>query len=175
LQRSTPGGTRALRRRCLGIDGRALLHGRALLPSSAELVIGTMMNAARPHLTSFRSAPKSCGRDLRCTSKVVEVPVVRRIPFAPDDSSLLRPVAGDEATGYGVSRSIAAVPDWQPLGHDEIWRVILHGEVVVRVVRHSSLPGVAAHWQLLQIDDMTDEQLDIYDAALSDPHGSSQS
>lgn len=133
-----------------------------------------MMNAARLHANSSRPAPKPCGHDLRRTFKVAEVPVVRRIPFAPDDSSLLRPVVGDEAAGHGMSRRIAAVPDWQPLGHDEIWRVVLHGEVVVRVVRHSSLPGIAAHWQLLQMDDMTDEQLDIYEAALSDPRDGSQ-
>ncbi len=102
------------------------------------------------------------------------MPVVRRIPFAPGDSSPLRPVAGDEAAGHGMKRRIAAVPDGQPLGHDGIWRVVLHGEVVVRVVRCSALPGTGSDWQLLQMDDMTDEQLDIYEAALSDLHDSSQ-
>jgi len=174
LQTLRLGGTGALRWCCHGIDGCALQHGWALVPSSAELIIGTMMNAARLHTNSSRSAPKPCGHDLRRTFKVAEVPVVRRIPFAPDDSSLLRPVVGDEAAGHGMSRRIATVPDWQPLGHDEIWRVVLHGEVVVRVVRHSSLPGIAAHWQLLQMDDMSDEQLDIYEAALSDPRDGSQ-
>ncbi len=80
-----------------------------------------------------------------------------------------RPVAGDMAAGHGMSRNIAAVPGWQPLERDEIWRVVLHGEVVVRVVRHATRQGGGRRWQLLQMDDMTDEQLDAYEAALSGP------
>lgn len=100
------------------------------------------------------------------------MPVLNRVPFAPDASSPLKPVTGDKAAGYGVRRKIAAVPDWQPLGHDGIWRVVLHGEVVVRIVRCSALPGSVPHWKLLQMDDMTEEQLDTYEAASSSPHES---
>jgi len=163
---------RIMRRRCRGIDGCTLQHDQALTLSLAGSFT-SMMNAAPLHPISSRSAPNPCGHDLRCTSKVVEVPVVRRIPFALGDSGSLRPVAGDEAAGYGMRRRIAAVPDCQPLGHDGIWRVALHGEVVVRVVRCSALPGTGSHWQLLQMDDMTDEQLDIYEAALSGSHDGS--
>lgn len=79
------------------------------------------------------------------------------------------PVVGDTAAGHGMSCRIAAVPGRQPLEHDGIWRVVLHGEVVVRVVRHATRQGSGWRWQLLQMDDMTDEQLDAYEAALSDP------
>jgi hypothetical protein len=82
---------------------------------------------------------------------------------------------GDRAAGHGVSRRIAAVPDWQPLERDGIWRVVLQGEVVVRVVRPATRQDGALRWELLQMDDMTDEQLDAYEAALSiadaDIHG----
>ncbi len=76
---------------------------------------------------------------------------------------------GDLAAGHGMSRGIAAVPDWQPLERDGIWRVVTHDEVVVRVVRHATRQGLTWRWQLLQMDDMTDEQLDAYEAALSTP------
>jgi hypothetical protein len=69
---------------------------------------------------------------------------------------------------------IAAVPGWQPLERDGIWRVLLHGEVVVRVVRHATRQSGGWRWQLLQMDDMTDEQLDAYEAALSGPGAETQ-
>ena len=84
------------------------------------------------------------------------------------------PVAGDMAAGHGMSRNIAAVPGWQPLERDGIWRVVLHGEVVVRVVRHATRQGGGWRWQLLQMDDMTDEQLDAYEAALAGPDADAQ-
>ncbi len=107
-------------------------------------------------------------------AKVVEVSVVCLIAFA---RSVRRPgpVLGDLAAGHGVSRRIAAVPDWQPLERDGIWRVVLQGEVVVRVVRPATRQDSALRWELLRMDDMTDEQLDAYEAALStadaDIHG----
>lgn len=96
------------------------------------------------------------------------MPVVCLMSFARSGRRS-RPIAGDEAAGHGMSRGIAAVPGWQPLEHDGIWRVVLRGEVVVRVVRHATRQGGGWRWQLLQMDDMTDEQLDAYEAALSSP------
>lgn len=84
------------------------------------------------------------------------------------------PVVGDTAAGHDMSCRIAAVPGWQPLERDGIWRVVLHGEVVVRIVRHVTRQGSGWCWQLLQMDDMTDEQLDVYEAALADPDADAQ-
>ena len=79
------------------------------------------------------------------------------------------PVAGEQASGHGVFRRIAAVPDLQPLASDDIWRVALEGETVIRVVRfHIEMGGV--RWELLAMEDMTDEQLDTYEAAISGIH-----
>lgn len=110
------------------------------------------------------SRPQSA---LHACAKVVEVAVARRVPFAQDIGRPSRPVVDDDAVGHGMSGMIAAVPDLQPLKRDEIWRVVFHGEVVIRVVRHAMRQGSAWRWQLLQMDDMTDEQLDAYEAALS--------
>ncbi len=66
-------------------------------------------------------------------------------------------------------RKIAAVPDLQPLASDGIWRVALEGESVVRVVRFRVEMG-GAEWELLAMGDMTDEQLDVYEAAISGIH-----
>lgn len=104
---------------------------------------------------------------LHACAKVVEVAVARRARFARDAKRPSMPVVDDEAVGHGMSGRIAAVPDLQPLERDEIWRVVLHGEVVIRIVRHAMRQGSAWRWQLLQMDDMTDEQLDAYEAALS--------
>ena len=82
----------------------------------------------------------------------------------------LPPIAGEQASGHGVFRKIAAVPDLQPLASDDIWRVALEGETVIRVVRfHTEMGG--AKWELLAMGDMTDEQLDAYEAAVSGVHG----
>lgn len=110
------------------------------------------------------SRPQSA---LHACAKVAEVAAVRRVPFAQDIGRPTMPVVDDEAVGHGMSGRIAAVPDLQPLERDKIWRVVLHGEVVIRVVRHVARQGSAWRWQLLQVDDMTDEQLDVYEAALS--------
>jgi hypothetical protein len=70
-----------------------------------------------------------------------------------------------------VFRRIAIVADLQPLASDDIWRVALEGEAVFRVVRfHAEMGG--ARWELLAMDDMTEEQLDAYEAALSGIHES---
>ena len=114
--------------------------------------------------TADASRPQSA---LHACAKVVEVASIRRVSFAQDIGRPLMPVVDDEAVGHGRSGRIAAIPDLQPLERDEIWRVVLHGEVIVRVVRHSTRQGGARRWQLLQMDDMTDEQLDTYEAALS--------
>jgi len=106
-------------------------------------------------------------------AKVVEMPVVCLIAIA-QSVRRSRPVVGDMAAGHGLSCRIAAVPGWQPLEGDGIWRVVLHGEVVVRVVRHATRQGSGWRWQLLQMDDMTDEQLDVYEAALSNPDADAQ-
>ena len=118
----------------------------AMTPATAE--------ASRP-----QSASHAC-------AKVVEVAVVRRVSFAQNTARSSRPVVDDEAVGHGMHGRIAAVPDMQPLKRDEIWRVVLHGEVVVRVVSPARRQGSVWRWQLLQMDDMTDEQLDAYEAAL---------
>ena len=101
------------------------------------------------------------------------MPVVCLISFA-QSVRRSRPVAGDVAAGHGMSCGIAAVPGWQPLERDGIWRVVLHGEVVVRVVRDATRQGGGWQWRLLQMDDMTDEQLDAYEAALSGPGAEAQ-
>ncbi len=66
-------------------------------------------------------------------------------------------------------RRIAAVPDLQPLASDDIWRVALEGESVIRVVRFRT-EGGGARWELLAMGDLTDEQLDAYEAAVSGMH-----
>lgn len=78
------------------------------------------------------------------------------------------PAAGDAAAGHGVSGTIAAIPDKQPLVQDGIWRVTLRGETFGRLVRHKREGCGGAAWQLLRIDDLTDAQLDAYDEAMLD-------
>lgn len=78
-----------------------------------------------------------------------------------------QPVVGEQTAGHGVFRRIAAIPDMQPLASDDIWRVALEGEAVIRVVRLRSGMG-GARWELLAMGDMTEEQLDAYEAAISD-------
>lgn len=82
--------------------------------------------------------------------------------------AVLRPAIGDHATGHGVSGTIAAVPDHQPLAEDGIWRVALAGEGFGRLVRCCRQGRGERAWQLLQIDDMSDEQLDAYEASMHD-------
>ncbi len=83
---------------------------------------------------------------------------------------VLRPAVGDHAEGHGVGGMVAAVPDLQPLAHDGIWRVTLAGEGFGRLVRYDEKREDRT-LQLLQIDELSDEQLDTYDAFM---HGSSE-
>lgn len=77
----------------------------------------------------------------------------------------MRPGIGEHAAGYGVSGTILAVPELQPLAQDGIWRITLAGESFGRLVRLAD-GGRGRMWQLLQLDDVTDEQFDAYDAAM---------
>lgn len=79
--------------------------------------------------------------------------------------TVLRPTVGDHAAGHGVSGIVAVVPDHQPLASGGIWRVTLAGEGFGRLVRFDEEHGGRA-WQLLQIDELSDEQLDAYDASM---------
>ena len=72
------------------------------------------------------------------------------------------PVPGDRAAGYGLQGRIEALRARQPLAQDGIWRVSLRGECGRRLVRRDGL----GFWQLLQIDDLTDAQLEAYDQAM---------
>lgn len=87
-----------------------------------------------------------------------------RASFA--DASLC-PAAGDQASGHGVRGTISAVPERQPLGGEGVWRISLGGEPFGRLVRRAQ-GGIGVTWQLLQINDLSDEQLDAYEAAMLD-------
>jgi hypothetical protein len=80
-----------------------------------------------------------------------------------------RPALGERAAGYGVSGRIEAVAELQPLAGGGVWRVTLAGESVGRLVRQDKLEyGVeVSGWHLLQLDDLTEAQLDAYEAAMS--------
>ena len=78
-----------------------------------------------------------------------------------------RPAVGDLAAGHGARGAVVAIPDNQPLAADDIWRVTLEGETVGRLVRLRPDAVCGAAWHLLQIDEMTDAQLDAFDAAMS--------
>ena len=81
-----------------------------------------------------------------------------------------RPALGERGASYGVSGRIASVAETQPLAGDGVWRVTLAGESVGRLVRwdgqecETAAPG----WRLLQIDDLTESQLEAYETAMSD-------
>ena len=72
------------------------------------------------------------------------------------------PEPGGLAVGHGVSGAVSVVPSPQPLAADGIWRVRLAGE------RFGRLVGRARNgaWRLLRLDELTDAQLDILEAAL---------
>jgi len=78
-----------------------------------------------------------------------------------------RPDPGERAAGHGVSGTIIGVPELQPLGTAEIWRVSLAGEPFGRLVRRSRQNRLRA-WQLLQLNDLTDVQFDAYEAAMQE-------
>ena len=82
-------------------------------------------------------------------------------------SQLPQPAVGEQAVGYGMFCRIAAVPELQPLAPYDIWRVALEREAVIRVVRSRAAQS-GPRWELLAMSDMTEEQLDTYEAAVSD-------
>ncbi len=65
------------------------------------------------------------------------------------------PEPGERAMGHGVSGAVVAVPEQQPLAADNVWRVTLAGEPFGRLVGRVR----DGAWQLLQLDDLTDAQL----------------
>jgi hypothetical protein len=79
-----------------------------------------------------------------------------------------RPGLGERAAGYGMSGRIAALPERQPLALTGIWRVTLAGESVRRLVRQDEqdYSSGEAGWQLLQLDDLTEQQIDLYETAM---------
>ena len=78
-----------------------------------------------------------------------------------------QPAVGDEAAGHGMSGRIEVVPGLQPLAAHDIWRVVLEGQPLVHVVS-GRVPHAGPRWRLLAMGDMTDEQLDAYEAAISE-------
>lgn len=88
-------------------------------------------------------------------------------PLAPIPPGAARPGIGERASGHGVSGTIAAVPDVQPLARDGIWRVALAGEAFGRLVRRGDR-ACDAGWSLLRMDELADEQFDRYEAAMDD-------
>jgi hypothetical protein len=76
-----------------------------------------------------------------------------------------RPEPGERAMGHGASGAVVAVPEQQPFAADNVWRVTLAGEPFGRLVERAR----DGAWQLLQLDDLTDAQLDAYEATVSDP------
>ena len=67
--------------------------------------------------------------------------------------------------GYGVSGTILGIPEQQPLANDEIWRVFLAGEARGRLVRMDRRRN-GITWRLLQLHDVSDAQLEVYEAAM---------
>jgi len=82
-------------------------------------------------------------------------------------ADLVAPHPGVIAGGHGVFGTIAAVRARQPLSDQGIWRVSLAGEPGGRLVRRR----VEGNWQLLQVDDLTDAQLEAYESGMQ--HSSS--
>ena len=83
----------------------------------------------------------------------------------PRTTQLVRRTSlGERAAGYGVSGRIAALPEHQPLAPTGVWRVTLAGESVQRLVRQDEqdYSSGKAGWLLLQLDDLTEKQVDLY-------------
>lgn len=81
-------------------------------------------------------------------------------------TSLRAPNPGDHASGHDVHGIIASVSPRQPLAADGVWRVTLRGESFGRLVRLAPDAG----WHLLQLDELTDAQLDALEAEPLAPH-----
>jgi hypothetical protein len=98
--------------------------------------------------------PGTSGRDtlaeLRCTAAAVLSP--------------RPPEPGERAAGHGVSGAVVAVSKHQPLAADTVWRVTLGGERFGRLVGRAR----DGAWRLLQLDDLTEAQLDVLGAAAAD-------
>ncbi len=75
------------------------------------------------------------------------------------------PEPGERAKGLGMSGAVVAVPDQQPLAADNVWRVTLAGEPFGRLVERAR----DGAWQLLQLDNLTDAQLDAYEVTTIEP------
>ena len=87
-----------------------------------------------------------------------------RREFAELDREPEQPRPGEAARGHGLEGTISALRRRQPLARYGIWRVSLAGEEVGRLVGQ----GEDGVWHLLQTDDLTDFQLETYDAAMED-------
>lgn len=74
-----------------------------------------------------------------------------------------RPEPGARAAGHGARGAVIAVADCQPLAADGIWRVTLAREPCGRLAGR----GQNGPWRLLQLDDLTDEQLAVFEAAVA--------
>lgn len=85
--------------------------------------------------------------------------------LSPSCAAPTVPEPGSAASGHGVSGVIALLRSRQPLAAEGIWRVSLAGEPGGRLVRHRQGGG----WQLLQVDDLTDAQLEAYESGMQNP------
>ena len=74
------------------------------------------------------------------------------------------PEPGERATGHGMSGAVVAVPEQQPLAADDIWRVVLAGELFGRLVRRAQ----DGAWQLLQLDELSNAQVDAFEVTVLD-------
>ncbi len=84
---------------------------------------------------------------------------------APAPPDARTPSPGERAVGHGVEGVIAAVSTFQPLAAHQVWRVTLAGESFGRLVS----PRPDGVWHLLQLDELTDGQLDVLEAATDTP------
>jgi hypothetical protein len=75
------------------------------------------------------------------------------------------PVRGEPASGHGLAGTVADVPRHQPLADEGVWRVTLVGEAFGRLARRAP----EGHWHLLELDELTEAQLDALDAATGTP------
>jgi len=72
------------------------------------------------------------------------------------------PRLGERPSGHSVIGTLASVAEQQPLSAENVWRVVLAGEAVGRLVRRARDGAL----QLLQLAELTDAELDIYEAAM---------
>jgi len=72
------------------------------------------------------------------------------------------PRLGERSGGHSVIGTLAVIAEQQPLLAENVWRVVLAGEAVGRLVSRARDGAL----QLLQLTELTDAQLDIYEAAM---------